>query len=42
MINTQPFEAEEGGCRQRSSSMLWFAESFSCIVVLATSLTLKM
>ena len=32
------FEVEEGGCRQRPPSILWFGGSCSSIVVLTTSL----
>ena len=39
LIKTPFFEVEEGGCRQRPPSILWFGGSYSHIVVLTTSLT---
>ena len=38
---TPSFEVEEGGCRQRSPSTLWFGGSCSSIVVLTTSLNVE-
>ena len=35
---TPPFEVEEGGCRQRAPSILWFGGSCSSIAVLTNSL----
>ena len=34
---TPSFDVEEGGCRQRPPSILWFGGSFSSTVVLTTS-----
>ena len=37
-MKTSSFEVEEGGCRQRLPSILWFGGSSSSIVVLTTYL----